>query len=78
MLQLFKDETTGTLSHDESVAAGAERTTGLLWLFVAGGESVHGVEAADTCGADSCLSTTSYDSVGLAQTNQIEGISQCI
>ena len=35
MLQLLKNETTGTLAHDETIAAGAERTAGLLGLIVA-------------------------------------------
>ena len=76
VLQFLQDEAAGTLAHDESVAAGAERTARLLRLIVACRERVHGVEAAHADGADGSLGTTSHDGIGLAQTNQVEGIGQ--
>ena len=78
MLQLLEDETAGTLGHDESVARGAERTAGLLGLVIARREGVHGVEAAHAGLCDGSLGTTGHDGVGLAQTNQVEGIGQCV
>ena len=66
VLQFLQDEAAGTLGHDESVAAGAERTAGLLRLVVAGGQGMHGVEATNTCSTDGSLGTTGNDGIGLA------------
>ena len=76
MLQLLKNQTAGTLTHDETITAGAERTTGFLWLIIAGRQGLHGIESTNTRLADCSLSTTSQDGVGLAQTNQVEGVCQ--
>ena len=78
VLKLLKDQTSCTLAHDESVATSAERTTGLLWLIIACRQCLHSIETTNTSLADSSLSTTSNNDVSLAQTNQVEGISQCI
>ena len=48
----------------------------MLGIIVACREGVHGVEAANTAGAEGCLGTTAHNHAGLAQTNQIEGIGQ--
>ena len=34
MLQLLKNQTASTLSHDESIATGTERTACLFWLII--------------------------------------------
>ena len=76
VLQLLKDEAPGTFAHDEAVAAGAEGAAGLLRLIVAGGEGFHGVETADATFCDGSLGTAADNHVGLAQTDEVEGISQ--
>ena len=78
MLQLLKDQTACALTHDETITAGTEWTTGFLGLVITSGEGVHGVETAYTCLTDSCLGTTSHNHVSFAQTNQVEGVSQCV
>ena len=78
MLQFLQDEASGTLGHDESVAAGAEGSAGLLGLVVACRQGVHGVEAAYARLTDGSLGTTGNDGVGLAQTNKVEGVGQSI
>ena len=78
MLQFLKDKTASTLAHDETIAAGTERTAGLLRLVITRRQGVHGIETANTHLANGSLSATTYDDVGLAQANQVEGVSQCI
>ena len=78
VLQFLQDQAAGTLGHDESVATCAERTAGLLRLVVARRECFHGIESAHASLSDGSLGTACDDGVGLAQTNQVEGIGQCI
>ena len=78
VLQFFENQTTGTLGHDETVAACAEGAACLFGFVIASGERLHGIESTYTYGAYSSLGTASHDSVGLTQTNQVEGISQGI
>ena len=39
---------------------------------------MHGIEATDTRCTDGSLGTTSNNGIGLAQTNQVKRVSQCV
>ena len=74
VFKFFEHENTCAFAHDETVAALAEGAAGALRIVVAGGESVHGVETAESSGSDGCFCTAGDDGAGFAETNEIEGI----
>ena len=78
MLEFFENKAASALGHDETIARSAERTAGPCGIVVACGQGIHGIEATHATHADSTLGTSSKDGVGLTQTNQVEGIGQCI
>ena len=78
MFQFFENQTAGTFAHHESVTACAERTAGTLRVIVAGREGMHGIETTHAAREDGSFGTTGNDDVRLAQTDQVEGVSQCV
>ena len=76
VVERLQHEDTCTLSHNESVAALRERTACVLGVIVASGERVHSVEASKAARPDSSFCTASYNSVGFAQTQEVERVSQ--
>ncbi len=76
VFKFLEHEAGGSLAHDESVAAGAEGARGVLGVVVAGGEGVHGGESAHAGGPDGGFGAAGDDGVGLAQTNEVEGVGQ--
>lgn len=55
-----------------------EGAAGLFGFVITGGERLHGIETTHACGTNGSLGTTGNDGVGLAQTDQVEGIGQGI
>ena len=73
-LELFEDEDAGPLADDEAVAVLVEGPAGVRGVVVAGGERLHGSEAADAHGGDRGLGAAGDHDVGVAALDDAEGV----
>ena len=72
MLQLLQYEAGSTLTHDESVTAGAEWATGVLGIIIACAQRMHGIETTHSTGDDGSLGTSADNHICLTQTDEVE------
>ncbi len=74
----FENHARSALTHDKTVAVFVEGTRRRCGIVVAGRQGVHGVETADTAGANSRFRTATDDGICLAQTQQHQRIDEGI
>src|SRR6202034_2565044 len=73
-LEFFHDEDAGAFAYDEAVTILVEGTAGVLGVFVAGGESLHGGESTDTHGSDGGFGASGDHGVCVAALNDAESV----
>ena len=78
VFQLLEHQASCAFSHDKAVAACAERARGACRVVVAGGQCLHGVEAAHAGGPDGRFGSPAQDDAGLAQTDEVECVCQSV
>src|SRR5574344_946406 len=78
MFQFFQNQTTGTFTHDKSVATGGGRAGSGVRIVISGKPCGHGIKAAHTATADSRLRSTAYNDIRFTQADQIESISNSV
>ena len=78
MFKFLENEHSATFSHDEAVATGTEGTACLLRLVVPCAQGMHCREASHASCGDGSFGASAHDDIGLAQTDEVEGIGQGI
>ena len=73
-LELFEDEDAGAFADDKAVAVLVEGAGGVRGVVVAGGEGLHGSEAADAHRRDGSLRAAGDHGVGVAALDDAEGV----
>ena len=78
MFQFFQNQTSGTFTHNETVATCAEWAGCVLWVIIPRRKSFHGIKTTYAGWPYSRFRTTAENHICLAQTDKVECVSQSV